>query len=101
MSEDHIDGWVAVFRSGTDYEAEMVRDRLVDSGLSAVVLTHRDHAFNLTVGDMSTVRVLVPPGQKDEALAILHSRPISGEELDDAAMRADPAVGSGDDEEPE
>jgi hypothetical protein len=92
MDRKSIDGWITVFTTGTDYEGEIVKDRLVDSGLSAVVLTHRDHAFNLTVGDMATVRVLVPPSEKEEALRILHSQPFTEDELNSAALAADPSL---------
>jgi hypothetical protein len=90
MDQERYQGWVPVFQSGTDYEADLVRDRLDDSGIPAVVLTHRDHAFNLTVGDMAAVRVLVPPERVDEALALLDSEPFSNEELTRIAMAADP-----------
>lgn len=90
MSDGKFDDWVVVFQSGTDYEADLVRDRLDDSGIDAVVLTQRDHAFNLNVGDLSDVSVLVPPGQVDDAVALLRSKPFTDEELNEAAMAADP-----------
>ena len=72
--------WVSVFRTGTDYEADLVRDRLDDGGIPAVVLTQRDHAFNLTVGDLASVHVMVPPEQADQAVSL----------LEEAALGADP-----------
>lgn len=90
MDPDRYQEWLSVFRSGTDYEAEIVRDRLVDSGIPAVVLAHRDHAFNLTFGDMATVRVMVPPDRLAEARALLVSEPLTDEELTQIAMAADP-----------
>lgn len=94
MSEQTIEGWVVVFSTGTDYEAKLVRDRLDDSGLDAVVLTHRDHAFNLNVGKLSLVRVLVAPHQAADAIAILGAPQITDEELAAAAMKADPIAGN-------
>lgn len=93
MSDRTIDGWVTVFKSGTDYEAEIVRDRLVDSGLSAVVLTHRDHAFNLNVGKLAVVRVLVSQEEHAAALQVLQAAPLSPEDLESAALAADPTFG--------
>lgn len=87
---DTYEGWVAVFTSGTDYEADIVRDRLDDAGIAAVVLTQRDHAFNLTVGDLSPVNVMVPPDEAENALRLLASEPFTDAELEDAAMSADP-----------
>ncbi len=90
-----IDGWLTVFKSATDYEADLVKDRLIDSGLSAVILTHRDHAFHLTVGDLAIVRVLVAPAQYDDAMRILQAAPLSDEELEAAALAATPQVPDG------
>ena len=84
------ENWVSVFKSGTDYEADLVRSRLDDSGIPAVALTQRDHAFNLTVGDLARVNVLVPPEREAEARAILAEAPLRGRELDEAALAADP-----------
>ncbi len=90
MSDGRYENWVIVFECGTDYEADLVRDRLDDSGVDAVILTQRDHAFNLNVGDLSDVNVLVPPDQVEDAMAVLHSKPFTDEELNEAAMAADP-----------
>jgi len=81
--------WVSVFRTGTDYEADLVRDRLDDSGIPAVVLTQRDHAFNLNVGDLAAVHVMVPPDQADDAVALLEET-LDDDELEEAALGADP-----------
>lgn len=83
------DDWVSVFRTGTDYEADLVRDRLDDSGIPAVVLTQRDHAFNLNVGDLAAVHVMVPPDRADDAVALLEESLDEGE-LEEAALGADP-----------
>jgi hypothetical protein len=81
--------WVSVFRTGTDYEADLVRDRLDDGGIPAVVLTKRDHAFNLNVGDLASVHVYVPPDRVEDAVDLLEER-LSDEELEEAALGADP-----------
>lgn len=86
---DKAEEWVSVFRTGTDYEADLVRDRLDDSGVPAVVLTQRDHAFNLNVGDLAQVHVMVPPDRADEAVSLLEEE-LTTEELEEAALGADP-----------
>ena len=91
MSDLEYEGWIVVFRSGTDYEADLVRDRLDDSGIEAVVLTQRDHAFNLNMGEMARVNVLVPPARVEEARALIESEPPSDAELEAAALAAGPA----------
>ena len=90
MSNETYQDWVVVFKSGTDYEADLVRDRLDDSGIPAVVLTKRDHAFNLNVGDLAQVHVLVPPDQVEAALALLDEAPLTDAELEQAALSAVP-----------
>lgn len=92
MKEQTFDGWIEVFQSGTDYEAEMVRDRLDSNGIEAVVLSKRDHAFNLNVGAAARVYVLVPPDMRERALTELASPPIGDSELDQVARDSDPGV---------
>lgn len=90
MSDGKYQNWVTIFTSGTDYEADLVRDRLDDRGIPAVVLTQRDHAFNLTVGDLAAVRVMVPPDEAERAVELIQGELISHEELERAALEADP-----------
>ncbi len=90
MSEPKYESWVSAFKTSTDFEADIVRDRLDDAGIPAVVLTQRDHAFNLNVGDLARVHVMVPPDRAAEAEDLLGSAPLSDVELDEAAMNADP-----------
>lgn len=98
MSDDQTyEGWIAVFTTSTDYEADMVRDRLDSAGVPAVVLTQRDHAFNLTVGDLAEVHVMVHPDHEEEADRLLDDR-FSDEELNEASRFIDPAERARDDE---
>ena len=83
------EGWVSAFSCSTDFEADLVRDRLDEAGVSAVVLTQRDHAFNLNVGDLAPVHVMVPPDEAEQATAVLAERPLTDEELEQAALSAD------------
>jgi hypothetical protein len=100
MNDRKYEDWIAVFRTSTDYEADLVRDRLGDSGIAAVVLTQRDHAFNLTLGDLSRVSVMVPPDQAEEALRMVHAVQPTDEELDNAAMAAAPDDRKADEDSP-
>ncbi len=88
MDVQSYEDWVVVFKSGTDYEADLVRDRLDDAGIAAVVLSQRDHAFNLTHGDLAQVRVLTPPEHVAAAAEILASAPFTEEELAAASLTA-------------
>ncbi|HYE95140.1 MAG TPA: DUF2007 domain-containing protein [Rubricoccaceae bacterium] len=95
------EGWVAVFTANTDYEADLVRDRLDEAGIPAVVLTQRDHVLNLTVGDLAPVRVMVPPDQEAAAQAVVGEAPPSDSELEAAALSADPNAGDAHDPQEE
>lgn len=91
MSEQQrLEGWVSVFSTGTDYEAELVQSRLADAGLAPVIHSKRDHAYNLNVGTMSTVHVMVAPHEAEQAGDVLSSQPFTDAELEDMALRADP-----------
>ena len=91
MDERIYEGWIVVFKSGKDYEADLVRDRLDDAGIPAVVLNQRDHAFNLTHGDLAQVRVLTLPEHVEAAAKVIGAPPLSDEELEGAALKAIPS----------
>ena len=98
MSDTYED-WIIVFKSGTDYEADLVRDRLDDADIPAVVLTQRDHAFNLTMGDLAQVHVLVPPAHVKAAADVLEGVPFTDAELTEAALAAKPSPDAHDEDE--
>ncbi len=83
------EGWISVYECSTDFEADLVRDRLDEEEVAAVVLTQRDHSFNLNVGDLATAHVMVPPSDEARAREILDRAPITDEELEEASMSAD------------
>jgi len=85
-----IDGWVEVWQSGIDYEADLVRDRLDDAGIEAVIMKKKDRSFSLTHGSMSRILVMVPAEREQEALELLGSAVPSEDELTQAALAADP-----------
>lgn len=82
-------GWVSAFHGSTDFEADIVRDRLDEAGIPAVVLTQRDHSFNLNVGDLAPVHVMVKPEDLDAARAVVAAPAVSDAELEAAALAAD------------
>jgi len=82
------EGWVSIYRSSTDYEADMVRDRLDSSGVPAAVFSQRDHVLNLTMGGMAKVYVLVPKEYEQRAIEILKEQPLTQDELEEAASDA-------------
>ncbi len=88
-NEKQREGWVSIFTSSTDYEADMVRDRLDSAGVTAAVFTQRDHALSLTVGDLARVYVMVPPEMVEDARRVLAEH-LTDEELDSAAEESQP-----------
>jgi hypothetical protein len=99
--QKRLEGWVSVYRTSTDYEADMVRDRLDSAGIPAAVFTQRDHAFNVNVGALAKVWVMVPPEREVEARAVLEEQ-LSDEELEEASSSSSTTEDqpSGDTEEP-
>ncbi|HUF08835.1 MAG TPA: DUF2007 domain-containing protein [Rhodothermales bacterium] len=79
------EGWVTIFQTSTDYEADMVRDRLDSAGIPAAVFTQRDHALNLNVGKLALVFVMVPEEHRADAEALLAELPLTDAELNSAA----------------
>ena len=79
MSDSTYEGWVVVFESGTDYEADLVRGRLDDAGFPAIVFNQRDHAFNVNFGDLAQVHVLVQPEHVEASTQLLAATPSSDE----------------------
>lgn len=82
--------WTAVLTSETEYEAELVRNRLDDAGIEAVVLTQHDRSFNITLGKEASIRVMVPLEREAEARALLAAEPLTDDELTRAALASYP-----------
>ena len=83
------EGWISIFECSTDFEADLVRDRLDEEGVAAVVFTQRDHSFNLNVGDLAAVHVMVRPEDEAAARAVAAQPGFTDAELEEAAMSAD------------
>ncbi|GAB5519201.1 MAG: DUF2007 domain-containing protein [Rhodothermales bacterium] len=101
MPGQTYEGWIAAFTTNVTFEADIVRDRLADAGLSAVIMNKRDTSVMLNFGDNARINVMVPPDQVEEARALLAEAPISDAELDSAAMNAAPASDTVDPDAPE
>ena len=84
-----FEGWISVFECSTDFEADLVRDRLDEEGFAAVVFTQRDHSFNLNVGDLAAVHVMVRPEEEAAARAVVAQPGFTDAELEEAALSAD------------
>ncbi|MEX0823604.1 MAG: DUF2007 domain-containing protein [Balneolaceae bacterium] len=56
----NIENWVCVFERGTEYEVEMVKNYLSNLKIPSNILSKRDSAYSLNIGEMSMVYLYVP-----------------------------------------
>ncbi|HEX6133920.1 MAG TPA: zinc ribbon domain-containing protein [Longimicrobiales bacterium] len=71
-----IEGWAQIYTTSDDVEADLIRDNLQSEGVDAAVLSQKDRSFNVDLGELSPVRVLVP------AYAYLDAMKVLGEHMD-------------------
>jgi hypothetical protein len=68
-----IEGWAQIYSTTSEMEAQLVRDNLRAEGIAAQVFSQRDMMFNLELGELSIVRLLVPVWEYEGALGIIRS----------------------------
>lgn len=68
-----IEGWAQVYTTGSEIEAQLIRGNLDAEGIEARVFSQKDHAFNVGIGDLSPVRILVPAYAWTEALEAIRA----------------------------
>jgi hypothetical protein len=76
-------GWMVVYIAHSEPEAYIVTGRLQTEGIPAFV--HQEpvgKAYGFTVGPLGEVKVLVSPGDYDQALAILDDDAYESDDLD-------------------
>lgn len=67
-----IDNWVCVMEASTNLEVEMAKNYLSNLQIPSNILSKRDSAYSLTVGEMAMVYLYVPVEYKDEAVKALN-----------------------------
>lgn len=55
-----IKNWVCVMERGTEYEIQLARGYLSNLEIPSNILSKRDSAYSLTVGEMALVYLYVP-----------------------------------------
>jgi uncharacterized C2H2 Zn-finger protein len=55
-----IEGWAQIYTTSDDMEANLIKENLQSEEIDAAVLSQKDRSFNVEMGDLSPVRVLVP-----------------------------------------
>jgi hypothetical protein len=73
-------GWAQIYTTSDDVEADLIRENLQSEGVDAAVLSQKDSSFNIELGDLSPVRVLVPAYDYLEGTRVLKQHmDVSGE----------------------
>ena len=62
-----INNWVCVMERGTEYEVELARGYLSNLEIPSNILSKRDSAYSLNVGEMALVYLYVPKEYEEEA----------------------------------
>ncbi len=64
---DEVEGWVCIYKTNTDYDAQLAKSYLESREIECRVLSKRDSAFDLTVGEMSLIYIYTPKDMAEEA----------------------------------
>lgn len=64
---DQIDNWVCVMERSTEMEIEMAKNYLSNLQIPSNILSKRDSAYSLNVGEMALVYLYVPVDYEKEA----------------------------------
>lgn len=62
-----IDNWVCVLEANTDLEVEMVKNYLSSLNIPSNILSKRDSAYSLNIGEMAMVYLYVPKEFENKA----------------------------------
>jgi uncharacterized C2H2 Zn-finger protein len=75
-----IEGWAQIYTTSDTVEADLIKENLVSEGLDAAVLSQKDHSFTVDLGDLSSVRILVPAYEYLDAMQVIATHmDVSGE----------------------
>lgn len=78
---NEIENWVCIMERGTEYEVKLAKNYLANLQIPSNILSKRDSAYSLNVGEMSMVYLYVPKEYEQEARSAIEEwdRP-SGED---------------------
>jgi hypothetical protein len=68
-----IEGWVQVYSSGTEMEAQLLADNLRAEGIDSQLYTQADHIFPVDLGELGIVRLMVPAWEYQQALEVIRA----------------------------
>lgn len=64
---DKVDNWACVLEGSTEIEIRMARNYLSNLKIPSNILSKRDSAYNLNVGEMALVYLYVPVEYEEQA----------------------------------
>ncbi|MCG8373033.1 MAG: DUF2007 domain-containing protein [Balneolales bacterium] len=76
-----IENWVCVYETGVEYEIEMVRNYFSNLKIPSNILSKRDTAYSLYIGDMALIYLYVPKEFEKKARLALQELENSNTEL--------------------
>ena len=76
-----IENWVCVFESGVEYEVDMIRNYFSNLKIPSNILSKRDTAYSLYIGDMALIYLYVPKEFEKKARLALQELENSNTEL--------------------
>lgn len=80
-SPDNVENWVCVYESNQEYEAQLIKNYLSDKRIPSNILSKRDSAYNLNVGDMAIVYLYVPVEFEEKARQAIKEIQESGDDI--------------------
>lgn len=77
-----VDNWVCVLEGSIDYEIELARNYLSNLKIPSNILSKRDSAYSLVVGEMALIYLYVPREFEKKARKALAELDASNPETD-------------------
>ena len=68
---NEIENWACVMERGTEYEVEIAKNYLAELDIPSNILSKRDSAISVNVGEMALVYLYVPQEYEEQALEAL------------------------------
>lgn len=80
---DEVKDWVCIYETNTEYDANLAKNYLESREIDAYIISKRDSAFSLNVGEMALIYLYVTKDQETEAREAMHEWQSGESDLDD------------------
>ncbi len=78
-----VENWACVYETGTEYDADLAKNYLESRQIDARIISKRDSAFDLNIGDMALIYLYVTKEQEEEAFEAIREWKSGEAELGD------------------